>query len=123
MNYLIGGNHDEGMFLFSRWAKSQGHDLTQMSAETAREYFRIVVQQRWEDEDVTSLVEACWGEYMRGREESSEGRVRAVVELMGDLYFWLSTLSMAALHAGQAFQTHYLMHHDFDSMGEICCAK
>ena len=104
VNYLIGANRDEGMFLFSLWAKAQGHDLTQMSVETAREYFRSVVQRRWKDEDVTSQVEACWGEYMGGgMEESSEGRVRAVVELMGDLDFWLPTLSMAVLHAGQTF--------------------
>ena len=104
VNYLIGGNHDEGMFLFSRGAKSQGHDLTQMSAETAREYFRSVVQRHWKGEDVTPPVEACLGEYIGGgMEESSEGRVRAVVELIGDLYFWLPTLSMADLHAGPAF--------------------
>ena len=100
---MIGGNRDEGMFLSSGWAKSQGHDLTQMSAETARKYFHDVVQRRWKDEDVTSLVEACWGEYIGGGEGSREGRVRAIVELMGDLYFWLPTLSMAALHASQAF--------------------
>ena len=102
VSYLLGCNHDEGTFLYKGMAKAQGHDLTQFPVEMAKGYVRGALAMAFKGQDVTSLAEACWEEYIGGGAgETDEGRQKALVGMIGDLYFVHPTVSVAAAHSGQ----------------------
>jgi len=77
-----------------------GLDVSKFTTEVAQEYVKNFLGMQYPGRDVGPLLAAVNETYFTGG-DSSEANQLAFIDLIGDMYFALPTLSTALLHSGE----------------------